>query len=402
MRMSVVATQLIICAFLASCESLEKNESKVENPQWHNQMHRLSENHSALIELIESPTEFYNPEHYNLILVKTQEMAKAAVEVNNEATEPSANPILSYTASHFANDLTAISKLVETKQLQLAHYRLSHLPNYCISCHSRADKGATNYPVKWASSFPQKDTVSLSKALFFLSNRQYESGHAEVEKIVRNEQFVALDPKSWLSVVQKDLAILIRVEQNIQRAQGIVDAILKNKNVPSYIKSDAKVWKQSLSDWKKESQKQGTTVKDLSSVAQKLIDKSKRLPFSKNDAGFILNLRASAILNTLLETSKSSNSFSSYLYQSGQVAEALVNVDLWDLSTYYWERCIETSPATEISRVCYNQLERFVLAKSKNSIMMSTSIKDDISRLAKYRDLAHPLNPSFDKTVPKK
>lgn len=401
MRKSVSALWFF-CAVLASCVSVKKDESTVGGVQWYSQMHQLSENHSALIELIESPTEFYNSNNYDLLRAKTQEMAKVAIDIKNEPSAPRANPIISYTSLRFAEELTAISQLVQTRQMQFAHYRLSHVPNYCISCHSRADRGATNYPVKWVSSFPKKETVSLSKALFFLSNRQYESGHREVEKIVGNEQFVSLDPKNWLSVVQKDLAILVRVEKNIKRAQGLVEAMLKNKNLPEYIKNDVKVWKESLVDWAKESKTQTTSAKDQFSQLKRIIESAERPPYSKNEAAFILNLRASGILNILLESSKTSNLYADYLHLAGNVAEDLVSVDLWDLSTYYWESCIETSPGTEIARTCYNQLERFVLTTSKNSLMMSKSIDEDVSRLAKFKEMSRPMNTKVRKMMPER
>ncbi len=360
---------------------------------WYNTMHRLSANHAALIPYISDQREFYNPKNLPVLREKTNQMMKAATELTKDREAPNADPLITFTAKEFANEMTFIAETVDNGMLAPAYYGISNVGNYCISCHSRADRGSKNFPLPWATNLSH--LTPTQKTLFLLSNRQYESAHQEVEKIINDDKLVLQDPNAWMSVIQKDLAVVVRVQEDLKRAQNIVEQILKNKNLPEYMKYDVKAWARSLKDWKAEKYPSKPGSKNLM-FAKRLIDQALSPAYEQGQAGFIIYLRASGILHELLETSRQSPNYSSILYYAGLTSEALKNVDVWRLGEHYFEVCIENSPYTKMSFDCYKQLERMVLQAHPNMSQMPDLEKKVQQRLSSYKDLAKPKNPVME------
>lgn len=357
---------------------------------WYSTMHRLSANHASLMPYVSNQREFYDPKNLPVLREKTNDMMKAAKALTQDPEAPNADPMISFTAKEFAKDMTFIAEAVDSGKLQSAHYAISNVGNYCINCHSRADRGSKNFPLPWATDLSHLNTSQ--KTLFLLSNRQYESAHLEAEKMLKDKNLLAQDPNTWMSTLQKDLAVVIRVQEDLPRAQKIITQALNNKDLPQYMKKDIQAWKRSLKEWQSEKLPSKTGSKNLMFV-KKLIDQAQSPAYEQGQAGFIIYLRASAILHELLETSRKSPNYSSILYYAGLNADALKNVDVWQLGEHYFEVCIDNSPYTKISLDCYKQLERLVLQSHPNMNQMPELEKQVLQRLANYKDLARPKNP---------
>jgi hypothetical protein len=360
---------LLFAAFIfqTGCSSFSDKTSATGGANWYNTMHRLSANHTALTPFVSDPKEFYDPKNIEFLREKTHEMMKASVEMTKDSEAPNADPIITFTAKQFAQDMQATSEMLDTGKLQPAHYALSQVGNYCISCHSRADRGSKNFPLPWATNLSNLNPPQ--KALYYLANRQYDSGHQETEKMILDEKVITQDPSLWMSAVQKDLAVLIRVQEDLPRAQKLIAQILKTKNLPEYIKFDVKIWEKSLNEWKKETKQNKATTQNLAFV-KTLLDQARTASYTQGQAGLIIYLRASGILHELLETSRKAPTYSSTLYFAGLTANALKNVDVWKLGEHYFEVCIENSPNTVIAQKCYQQLEALVQQSHPNISLM--------------------------------
>lgn len=382
---------------LLGCNSLNEKTSATAGASWYNTMHRLSANHSALTPIVSDPKEFYDPKNLPFLREKTEDMMAGAVEMTKDAEAPNADPIITFTAQQFSKDTQMISELLSSGQLQAAHYSLSQIGNYCISCHTRADRGSKNFPLPWAANLSNLN--SSQKIIFNLANRQYETAHKETERMIDDPIALSQDPNAWMSVVQKDLAVIIRVQNDLARAQSMVAKILKNKSLPSYMKYDVKNWQQSLKEWQTENKRSIEGTKNIAFV-KKLVDQARSTTYSQGQAGLVIYLRSSGILHELLESSRNAPTYSSILYFAGITAEALKTVDVWQLGEHYFEVCIENSPNTVISQKCYQQMEVLTQKSYPNLNLMPDLSKSIKTRLAKYRDLSRVQSPVVEKIRP--
>lgn len=397
MRFFSIVLMSAVLFLINGCSSLSDKTNATAGANWYNTMHRLSANHTALTPFISDPKEFYDPKNINFLREKTNEMMKASVEMTKDAEAPNADPIIAFTAKQFAQDMQATSEMLDTGKMQPAQYALSQVGNYCISCHSRADRGSKNFPLSWATNLSNLNPPQ--KALYYLANRQYDSAHSETEKMIKDEITIGQDPSLWMSAVQKDLAVMIRVQEDLPRARKLVALILKTKNLPEYIKFDVKIWAKSLNEWKAEDKKNKSNTQNLAFV-KTLLDQARTASYTQGQAGLVIYLRASGILHQLLETSRKSPTYASNLYFAGLTANALKNVDVWKLGEHYFEVCIENSPNSVIAQKCYQQLESSVQQSHPNLSLMPELEKRILSRLARYKDLSRAQNPALEKIRP--
>jgi hypothetical protein len=377
---------------LSGCATDDSSMSATGGASWYSTMHRLSVNHSALAPVVADPKEFYNPKNISFLREKANEMMKASVEMTKDTSAPNADPIIAFTAKEFSQELQGVSEMLDTGKLQAAHYSLSQVGNYCISCHSRADRGSKNFPLPWATNLSQLN--SSQKATYYLANRQYETAHQETEKIIQDNAMMMQDPSGWLLLLQKDLSVIVRVQKDLPRAQKLTALALKNKNLQDYIKYDIQAWSESLQAWKAEDKRTIEGTKNLTFV-KKLLDQARSAKYARGQSGFVLYLRASGILHELLEGSRDDSGYASALYFAGVTAEALKNVDVWKLGEHYFEVCIENSPNTVVAQKCYQQLENLLLSSHPNMKLLPDLEKRIQERLAKYKDLsrAQPISP---------
>lgn len=394
MRILVLISILLM---MVSCSTTSSETNPTAGASWYSTMHRLSANHTALTPAVSDPKQFYDPKNLTFLREKTNDMLKASVEMTKDASAPNADPIIMFTAQQFTQELQSASELLDTGKLQPAHYALSQLSNYCISCHTRADRGSKNFPIPWATNL--SPLSSSQKVLFYLANRQYETAHQETYKIIQNESLLAQDPNTWMQLVLKDMAVIVRVQKDLPRAQKLVEQVLKTKNLPEYMKYDVKLWSQSLKDWKNEDKRTIEGTKNLAFV-KRLLDKARQPKYMQGQAGFVMYLRASGILHELLESSRNATNYSSILYFAGVTAEALKNVDVWKLGEHYFEVCIENSPNTVVAQKCYQQLENLMQASHPNLNLLPALSKQINERLAKYKDLSRIQIPQVEKVRP--
>lgn len=377
---------LVIAVILLSrCATNDSTMNSTGGATWYNTMHRLSVNHSAIAPLLADPKEFYDPKNISFLREKANQMMQASVEMTKDATAPNADPIIAFTAQEFSQELQGVSEMLDTGKLQAAHYSLSQVGNYCISCHSRADRGSKNFPLAWATNLTQLS--SIQKASYYLANRQYETAHVETEKIAQNSTLLAQDPNAWLLMLQKDLSVIVRVQKDLPRAKKLTMLALKNKNMQDYIKNDIEAWSESLQSWKAEDKRSIEGTKSLAFV-KKLLDQARTPKYSRGQSGFVLYLRASGILHELLEAPRSDSGYASALYFAGVAAAGLKNVDVWKLGEHYFEVCIENSPNSIVASKCYQQLESLLLSSHPNMNLLPNLEKRINDRLAKYKDLS--------------
>jgi hypothetical protein len=370
--------------FSTSCSTTQKIEPTPAN--WYSRMHRISAAATDIMPLAGDAQKFLDPQNNIEIQSALSELADASAQLAQDTTGPK-DPIIQHTAKIFAQDMAYAKNQFQNGNTQVAHAVIGGLSNYCISCHTRSDRGTKNFPLPWVADL--KGLNDIQKTQFYLANRQYDAALKEVNKVVSNPTDLKNDIALWRLTIEKTLALLIRVEKNVDQSFSLVQSIVKNSAAPYYIRYDAYVWLKDINAWKKDQTKNKKELSDKQkyTLASRLIDQGKIKQKPQSHSALISSLRASALLHEVIENPKSKY-YADSLYYAGISSELLRDISVWSLNETYYESCIRASPHTRLSEKCYVQLEASVHQAYPNTMVnpVMSDVQqhrlDELSKLA--------------------
>ncbi|MCB9073354.1 MAG: hypothetical protein H6623_07010 [Bdellovibrionaceae bacterium] len=384
MKNFIVSLAFLLFIFACSTQKNANNNGR----GWYNNMHRLSADLSSLTPVLYAQEKYYNPNNLDFLKDKVADMADGASEILHDTTAPK-DPIIAFAAQQLEQDLRTSSAFVKVGNLQPARTILSQVGNYCISCHTRSDRGTQNFSSLTA---PELEGLnSWQKSQFHLVNRQYQTAYNEIFQTFSQKKNASYDFHGWLSTVYKNLAVIIRVREDLKQAQTFIEALLNDTSLPYYIRHDAGAWLKSIKAWRTESSVKNNAAKVNLAEVKKLIAQAKKEPYTQRQSGLIIYLRASGILHQLLEKT-SSSSYPETLYYAGIVAEALKKIDLWRLGEHYFETCIHTTPHTLLAEQCYAQMEWAIQQENPLSYMNPDYAQVLVKKMEDLKALATIVN----------
>jgi hypothetical protein len=357
---------------LASCAVTPKNS--VPEAGWMNNMHRLSAAHLYLLPKVANGAKFSDPALRKGISANLKAMAEAATALAQDPRAPDADPLISATTDSFAREARQAYAAFQGNDPQLARFTMSRASRYCISCHTRTDRGVRDFPVGWTSELA--GLKSVEKIDFYLANRHYQSAWAEANKLAREKPSVSRDSKAWLTSIKRTMAMVVRVNDDPEQAEELAYLTFSNKQAPHYLRREAMGWVGDIREWRVDKKR-----------------KSKREPFltAKNlmdvRPSFIRSLRASSILHEVLEDTNSKRYPEALLY-AGLAAIELTDFGTAHLDQYYFESCIKRSPQSELAEKCYGLLEKSVLRSNPLLALDPDLAMAEEARLVEWRNLA--------------
>ncbi len=340
---------------LAGCASAPKS-SKPE-AKWINNMHRLSAAHLRLMPLVADAKKFADPNRRQ-IRSEMKEMVATAGDILNDNKAPDADPIIKFTAARLANETRQAYAAFEMGDIQWSRFAASRTGSYCISCHTRADRGVKDFPAVWEEDL--KPLNAVQRVEFLLANRRYKSALAEARELASDKSWPTRDPRAWILAIERALAMVVRVNDDPAQAEQLVSLVYANKSAPFYVRSDAGAWLRDIREWKKESRSPRT--RDNFKAAVRLVDRAQAAG-PRSSASLIQYLRASRLVHVLLEDTQSSKYGETLLY-AGIVSDSLRELNMGFLDQYYYESCINFLPHSELAESCYARLEASVRASN--------------------------------------
>lgn len=365
---------ILFFASILSCASQTKS-AKVEET-WINNMHKLSSAHLRLMPLAADGRRFGDPQSRPQIKTALRQLAEASSAIANDNKAPNADPIIQFTSAEFAAEARQAYTSFEMNDLLWARFALSRTSSFCISCHTRADRGVKDFDVSWT---PELSALNpIQKVDFYLANRSYGSALAAAQKLAADTQSVNRDPRAWILSIEKALGMVVRVNKEPDQAESLAQLVAKNKSAPYYLRRDAMAWLEDIREWKRESAR---PRRELRAVV-KLIDRAQKMG-PHNSAALIQYLRASGMLHELLEKTKSSN-YGETLFYAGVVADSLRDLNMGYLDQYYFQSCIYEKPHSELAERCYSRLE---LSMKNSNPMLQFESGDDYSEVARLEEL---------------
>lgn len=370
---------LILTALsLSNCATTER--PGVAQSEWYNNMHKISDAHLTLTPLAADPRKFSDPNNRPTIESKLLQMREAARDLTNDPDAPKADPLITFMSTRLYGEAKRATDDFASGETLWAREAIGHVSNYCISCHTRADRGTKDYPLKWQ---PNLSALNASQKFdFLLANRQYSSAMKTLRTLVEDKELASSDPESWQKTISEGLALVIRVKNDPTEAEDIARLSLANSGAPYYARKDSAEWIKDIAAWRKEPvpEKPAQKLK----LVKRLVEQESRRSRESRLAGLIPRLRASALTYELMERSTQTNYAEALLY-SGLLSQSLPGVSLKGLDLFYFENCIRQVPASPLAERCYDKFESAFYRENLRD-PESRARLNELRRLAEIKD----------------
>ncbi len=360
-----------------------------ENVKWREKMHALAKTMSELLpELFSKKGDPAIIEKDAKTLSELSHSLKPGLMTGKMVPPEDADPSLQIIATRFSDETKSAYRAIHAGNLEYGKNRLKTITSYCISCHTRHDKGP-NFPV-----FPlDPKTEQLGpeeKAALFVATRQFDKGLEAFEALIKDNDFAKKRPFEWEQAVRSALAISIKVKNDPVSAKQIVDLALKSPTLPDYSRSYLTKWQRAIETWKKEGPPQATGDIALLNQVRNLMSEAKQAQlFPIDHCSDVQFLRASAVAHDLLRQEKNPKVRAEGLLAIGNVTEVMGNYLMWPLQDSYYEACIREVPHSTLAQQCYEQYEQSVYMGFTGSA--GTFIPDDTQEvLSELKALAKP------------
>lgn len=343
---------------LVECRSVQKPaEPKVA---WINNMHRLSTAYLELMPLVADGRAFADPALHELIQRGFIQMVQGSAETSHDPLAPSVDPVIAFSAKRFDVEMRQAYSAFSRGDQQWSRYALARAGDYCISCHTRADRGVKDFKLPW-----QPDLAALNpiqRVEFYLANRQYSSAALEAEKLAADEKSVRQDTRAWQTILEKVMALNVRVKKDPLAARALAERMVENRAAPNFVRRDALAWTSEIKKWQEKPVKYRTDKSKLL-AAISLLNNPATPVFDRPHTALIANLRASGLLHEILDN-RQSTVYAEALFYAGLAEETLRSINLFGLGQAYFESCVRKIPHTELAERCYARLESSVRASN--------------------------------------
>lgn len=312
---------------------------------------------SELLPLVINKAEFENPKNEKEILSLMNRLQGLSLSMVNSTKRFADNdPSIPFVAERFANDVTMSLNMWKSGDRVVPRRLMRGVTDYCISCHTRTAKGLHLSDVIQPKKF--KTMPVLAQAEYLAATRQFGEALKKYELALVRRPLAKIDPQAWDESVRKMLAIAVRVENHPRLSMELLSSIQESPdNIPPSLRNNIGQWRLSAKEWANEKNPPAMTTKAKFSLAQRLITEGSELEKGNPGGALIQYLRASALLHELLGKAKPQDQSQEMLWQAGQAADYLSELNLWTVQDSYYEACIRRNQDKSLSGKCYQALE---------------------------------------------
>ncbi len=353
----------ILSFFLLQCaqKPVSQEASAARSANWKADMHVLANSISKLLPLAVSSNKFYDKKNNKVIKAELKRMVDVAKRIQKSKHAAKDDPIISFTAKKFSQDLSYSYEQYKIGNLDFAQSNIRNATNFCMGCHTRNDKGQQ---FDWQLGADLKLLNKIDRAQYFTAIRDFDNALAEYKSILTSGYRKKINSHEWMLSAKRSMAIAVRVKNDPKIASSVVDSILKTKSITPSQTQTLLQWKKAINEWKGDKLVKGNEQKK----ARELLRKGRQAtPLPQSSDGLVYFLRSSAILHNLMEGSLSKERKAQSLYTSGLVAENLRDINMWTLHEAYYESCIRKIPRTPLAKKCYLRYESVVMANYVNT-----------------------------------
>ncbi len=328
-------------------------------------MRELRQVLAELMPDVTSDTRFFDPGNAKRIEKNAAKLAALSHSLNADAAvDPKAAPIdadlsIPMIAGLFQQETRSAYLAFKRGQKRYAQGVLASVPGFCIGCHTRNAVGPELSADQLA---PRPPFLRLiDQARFEASTRQFDKALTTFEKILADPKGVSKAGLDWERAARNAVAIAVRVKDNPIVADRLVDEILAGGKAPGFFQDQARSWKASIDEWKKEGKVRASTEGSLFAEAKRLGAKAyAKQNYPMDRSGALDYLRATRAAHDLLQAYPKGPHSQDALYLLGVGYEALQDMELWSLHELYFEACVRRDPSTEVAQACLRRYEESV------------------------------------------
>ncbi len=362
--------------------------AKTENPQhWNQKMQSLMKIFSDLLTDTSSEKRFSLKENQKRVQTHMSKMSSLAHDLKGMSSS-NPDPSLALMTQLFAEEASRAQEALQAGRTSYARSIIQSLPGYCIECHTINQKGPQFSELTLKPSVP---LYGMEKGEFLAATRQFDRALDEFKQVILDSGAAKTKPMDWNRAVYYSLVISVRVKKDPDLALGIVQSVLDQKNAPYYMVQDAKNWKKTILDWKKEPKQTPNSEEGYREEMLRLTSAAhdtQKYPMDRS--ADILYLRASAAAHDLLQKYPSGAKSSEAFLFAGISYEVLKPAKIDDLHEFYYQACIQNSPHTSTAEICYHRFESSIYLGYTGS--SGTAVPEPIlQKLTQLKKLAEPL-----------
>lgn len=381
-----------LLSLLSSCaQKIKTPESKLEETQnWKAEMLSMANSLSELLPLAVNSSAFHQSSNKEKISSELSKMVKSAKVIQNSPHAKNGDPILVFTSAKLLEDLEYAEAQFRIGNSDFAKKYVKNSTQYCTSCHTSVQQGRQ---INWGQQDLATSLSPLERARYFVAIRNFDRALEEYNQVLSNKNLSHNSTAEWLSSAKNSMAIAVRVKGDPELGLKLISQLQTSSSVPLSLQQTVMQWKSDLNSWKRElnnkklSSKFSTEFKE----AHRLLELGwKNSQYANSENGSIYFLRASRILNGLLERDLSKLQRAQVLYTSGLVTENLKDVNLWTLHEMYYESCIRLVPRTDQAKKCYLRYETMVFSEYLSSPYngyVPVHIKNQLDQLKKIAEM---------------
>lgn len=270
------------------------------------------------------------------------------------------DPSIRFVSERFSEDVQYAIEMWNKGDREIPRRLLRNVTDYCISCHTRTNKGTHFHDHIQSKGF--KSLPPLMKAEYLTATRHYESALKQYEHVVVNQPLFKSDPLAWEHAVQKMLAITTRVKEDASLTVEMISRLQdKSESVPPHMRLKLAEWRQAAKSWVEQQKSKKTTDDERILEVKDLLSQGAKVDSKVEGGALIHHLRASSILHEILGRTKSGPKYQELLWMAGVSAQSLNDLNLWTMQDVYFESCIRAGGQKDLSRKCLKGFEDSML-----------------------------------------
>ena len=354
-------TCLFLVSVLTACHhqpNIETQDTvpvtKAHPSTWQGKMGLLGEKLAALLPYLSSAQQFSSAENDALIKNQLKDIATLSKQLNSDTEMMKQDPSMRMINAQFEEEILRGLNTFELGLKDYARFTLKNSTSYCIQCHTRTNLGPA-FSGKELS-YNLMKMPPLERGEFLAATRNFDDALKEFNNIL-NESPEKTSFTLWERATRNSLAIAVKYKQDPDLALTIVEKINKSSQAPKYLNDYAKYWRDSLNSWKKESSPATDSFKNRMSLAKKLVNVGLKKQELNRHAGDIEFLRATALLHRSLGDAKTALEKAEVYWLLGSSYDSLTDLDFWQMTEAFYERCIDAAPHTKLAKKCFDRYE---------------------------------------------
>lgn len=324
---------------------------------WASQMQKMSKNLERLMPYVFSREEFSDSKNRNQVKELVTDYSRSVQHVPEHMGKKilGDDPLVKYYLDNLKDGGQQGLRAFNEGHLDYSRNILKDSMGACFNCHTTTQLGPENTfsTSRLDSSFRIYPT---EKADYYVATRQYDQAIRVLEGVLERPDTSAEQPHEQMLAMKKYLALMVRVRKEPTRAGDTIAKYLKNGNPPYFVATEAEAWVKSLRRWASEKRKQPKPLQK----AKDLMKQAARAQ-SAYHAGYVENLRVTALLHEALKDTKKPLEKADIYRMLGDSYDIVSDLGMWDLPEAYYEACVRTAPKSKVAQACYRNYERAIV-----------------------------------------